>query len=1061
MIKVFSKRKKATQSKLDVLLQSVVSVYLYMAQTAKLSGSEINVIDRILHSMFGNEIPLYQIEQARRNILSIRDAANQLNACLSPADKIKLILNLISLAYHDRSKIHVLGNVEIVELVDLLRVDVNILDLVYDLFETDACRLDIPLELFTSRQTHYLLNSMVWGKSGSDFTLKNTDDSYRFIIIENLVLVAQEQGQIPSQANLVNSQNGEILALQNQRFYRIRDTNTLQIKSGATQLCFSLEDIWRLYAIRSSASLFSRVVDDTHKSRICYKDGRLILDKGTRNYGLRAHQLALDEQLTDHQKTCTVAEFILHKATDRESDESLNERYLELENNKPRISNTASANTLVKFARDGRGWHASVGTDTPIFLNKLPLIVASVFNLNQDVLTLGSNSFIINKNWELIEIPLQIDELKVEDVYHRFSKEGNVAIDGVSFCLKQGNMMAIMGPSGSGKTTLLKVLLGEIIPERARISIDGIDFVSNYAFFQKHIGYVPQDDLLFANLTVYENLYYNLRLRLPNIRNKDEIDSRIFNLLRNVGLYEQRFMIVGDVMHKKLSGGQRRRLNIALELISNPMIIILDEPTSGLSSKDSENITQFLSELKTQGKIIICTIHQPNATIFKQFDNIMLMDKGGCEVFFGTITDVFDYFQNEHSLASETLGSLTMKKELNMPEYFFDLIEISDQYQQRLFPPSYWKQKYRDYKFRMALDLDARLVETDQISKEQQVSSESGLSLIKSFLLLMRRNFTNKIRSKINIFMTMAVAPLLAFFTAIILRSTPQGSPYSFYENSNFMLFAFISIIIFIFIGLANSVDDILSEKRIIQREKKMNIGAGAILGSKYFVLFCMTIVQALLYYVVSSYILQIKGSMLPLVAGLLFSGILGYKMGLLASSVIHDRSAVINILPLIIIPQIMFSGAVIQFNDMNPRIRLNKDQEVPEFCQIIPSRWLYEGMVLAQYHYNRHTLVLTRYTSLFKDRDMDPRLKRQKIKQYAQKLEIHEDIHHTNSTAFNAIRINHGKFLNEDRNIFLSHTMKLGDRELKTVFVDLAICLLISGLLSLFTWIKIKYFYD
>jgi len=208
-------------------------------------------------------------------------------------------------------------------------------------------------------------------------------------------------------------------------------------------------------------------------------------------------------------------------------------------------------------------------------------------------------------------------------------------------------MMAIMGPSGSGKTTLLKVLLGELEPRRCQIEIDGMDLGRHYSFFRKFIGYVPQDDLLFANLSVYENIYFNLRLRMPQIRDVVQIRSRIDNLLKRVGLFEQRDMIVGDVMHKKLSGGQRRRLNIALELISNPMIIILDEPTSGLSSKDSENITQFLRELKEQGKIILCTIHQPNATILNQFDRVLLMDRNGTQVWFGDTDTVFDYFDEE------------------------------------------------------------------------------------------------------------------------------------------------------------------------------------------------------------------------------------------------------------------------------------------------------------------------------------------------------------------------------------------------------------------------------
>jgi ABC-type multidrug transport system permease subunit len=163
-----------------------------------------------------------------------------------------------------------------------------------------------------------------------------------------------------------------------------------------------------------------------------------------------------------------------------------------------------------------------------------------------------------------------------------------------------------------------------------------------------------------------------------------------------------------------------------------------------------------------------------------------------------------------------------------------------------------------------------------------------------------------------------------------------------------FLALCFISIIIFIFIGLANSIDDILSEKRSIKRELKLNVPAFNHLFSKTLVLFFMTLVQILLYYYISAGVLGMRGYLVPHALFLLLSGMTGYSLGLLFSSIIKDRNAVINILPLVIIPQIMFSGAVIRFADMNSSLRLNRKSEIPEFCHFIPSRWLYEGWLLA-----------------------------------------------------------------------------------------------------------------
>lgn len=692
-----------------------------------------------------------------------------------------------------------------------------------------------------------------------------------------------------------------------------------------------------------------------------------------------------------------------------------------------------------------------------VFINRKNLKETAIFTLNQDVISTGSMHFIINRNWELIEIPIEIKKLHVEEIHHSFASGGNIALDGISFQLSHGQMMAIMGPSGSGKTTLLKVLLGEIRADKSKIMIDDLDFVANYSFFQRHIGYVPQDDLLFTNLSVYENLYYNLRLRLPQIRDKIEIKTRIENILRNVGLYDQRNLIVGDVMNKKLSGGQRRRLNIALELVSNPMIMILDEPTSGLSSKDSENITRFLAEIKEQGKIIICTIHQPNATIFSTFDRVLLMDKGGCQVFYGNTDEVFKYFDDELAQLGNSANELHTKKKQRMPEYFFDLIELTNELGSRVFPPGYWKQRYRDFRFREAMDLGQHTKPKKVPGSGRLISTVFHRSALS---LLIKRTFVNKLRNRMNIFMTLCVAPILALLTAFVLRSTPEGIAYSFSRNQNLPLFGFVSIIIFIFIGLANSVDDILSEKRIIQREKKLNISVLANLGSKDAVLFLVTFLQASLYHYIASLVLDMRGFALPSIVFLSLSGIIGYKFGLLASSLINDRAALINILPLVIIPQIMFGGAVIKYADMNKNLRIFKKSEIPEFCQIIPSRWLYEGMVLAQDKYGYYNFRKQRFIHTIRDPKLTFEGYKKNLESYNHFLENYPEERYTNDVTTLMVRTANGRYLNQERNIFLSPKIMTFGKERSTLFLDFVASILIAFVLSLLTWIKLKFFY-
>ncbi len=1066
-VSLFARQKQSGGEHLDILLKAVVSVYFYMAKIGRMSGAEVNFIDRLLRTMFGNEIPLYQIEQARRQIMPLREAANFLNSHFHEADKLLLILNLVTLAYHDREKVQVLGNVEIVELVDLLQLDVNILDSIYDLFESDIQTVKLPWQAFLNRQNRHLKNSLLWGCQDADFIFHgNCDNPVIFILIEELTLVCVTCSDLDTALEdsyfLEPGSSTKTWLIPNQ-FYYFRPHATLHLglsrldeAPGDRTLKLDLEAVWTIHSLRISPD---RVPLPAGKERwlyLQYDRGRLLLLPSRSSKLNKGREVALDDIVPELDQELPLAALLTKTESAADSDHLVREHYLEYRDNRFHLISYPVGNALLRFQLVDQQWQVQPLGEPELYINRIALKETAPFSFNHDVLSLGTENYIINRNWELIEIPIDIQQLNVVDIQHSFVREARTALDGISFSLRQGSMLAIMGPSGCGKTTLLRVLLGEIVPGRAQIEIDGMDYLANYPLFQKHVGYVPQDDLLFAHLTVYENVYFNLMLRLPKLKDKEEIRSRIVNLLNTVGLYEQRDMIVGDVLHKTLSGGQRRRLNIALELISNPMIIILDEPTSGLSTKDSENITQFLHEMKQQGKIIICTIHQPNATIFRSFDHVLLLDNGGVQVYFGGTDAVFDYFDAELDQSGSEREQLHTKKSLSMPEYFHDLIELPDNLNQRRFKPDYWKQKYRDHRFRQTLDAEPESGQTDH--RASLPTAREKPCLWRNLKLMIRRSFINKLRSRINLSMTLGVAPLLALLTSLILRNQATPGNYSFYNNNNFPLFCFISVIIFIFIGLANSIDDILGEKRIILREKKMNLGMMTCLNSKYFVLLAMTLVQSLLYHIISSAILGMKGAELPLILSYTLSGIIGYHIGLLCSALITDRSAIINVLPLILIPQIMFGGAVILFSDMNSALKLNRRVEIPEFCQLIPSRWLYEHSVLAQHHLNRRSRLDARFQRKLEDKS-DPRYM-ELVDEYNQGLERLAQDDYINHLALSYIRHSHGRYVSQKRNIFLSYKSRLLGLELKTIHLNWAVIALFIAAMNILTWIKLRYFY-
>ncbi len=218
--------------------------------------------------------------------------------------------------------------------------------------------------------------------------------------------------------------------------------------------------------------------------------------------------------------------------------------------------------------------------------------------------------------------------------------EMKVLLDNVSFKALPGDMIALMGPSGAGKTTLLLALNGYLPPSNGIVRINGEDLYNIYDNLRGSIGYVPQDDLVHAELTVFEAVKYSARFRLPPDYSDEEIDARVEQTIKDLDLEGVKNLQIGKPEKKVLSGGQRKRVNIALELVTDPVLLFLDEPTSGLAADDTTALITLLSDLTKQtGKTIIMTIHQPAKDEFEKFTHCLVMGYGGIPMFFGPTKD--------------------------------------------------------------------------------------------------------------------------------------------------------------------------------------------------------------------------------------------------------------------------------------------------------------------------------------------------------------------------------------------------------------------------------------
>src|SRR5213595_3843248 len=266
-----------------------------------------------------------------------------------------------------------------------------------------------------------------------------------------------------------------------------------------------------------------------------------------------------------------------------------------------------------------------------------------------------------------------IRSLEVNEVTHRFNS-GEIGLEGISFGVTRGELVCVMGASGSGKSTLLRVLAGQLQPTSGEVILNGQSLYPNLDTLKRYVSYIPQEDAFDEQLTIGENLQFAAAIRSPHLSRRDRM-RRLEGKLLELGLGERRDAVVGSALRKTLSGGERKRLNIGLDMIGMSDVYLFDEPTSGLSSKDSEHVIEIIRSM-AHNKIIIVTIHQPSSKLFQMFHKAILLDKGGRLVFFGTPTEMLRYFaeaEHQHQFGAD-LGACPSCG-TTRPEFIFDVLE--------------------------------------------------------------------------------------------------------------------------------------------------------------------------------------------------------------------------------------------------------------------------------------------------------------------------------------------------------------------------------------------------
>lgn len=591
--------------------------------------------------------------------------------------------------------------------------------------------------------------------------------------------------------------------------------------------------------------------------------------------------------------------------------------------------------------------------DSVIFLNQIPLENEKI-EIVPSGSTIRSNRFkaiyysdiLSHFRTDEIETPIAF---KAENIYYKF-KNGNIGLRDISISEKNGRLIGVMGASGSGKSTLFNVLNGNEVPSSGRVLINDIDIHKERKKVEGIIGFVPQDDLLIEDLSVFQNLYYASKLCFSNY-SEEEIVKLVDKTLNSLGLYETKHLKVGNPLQKTISGGQRKRLNIGLELLREPMVLYMDEPTSGLSSRDSENIMDLLKELSLRGKLIFVVIHQPSSDIFKMFDKLVILDVGGYPIYYGNPVEAVQYFRETTKLVDKQTGSCSECGNVNA-EQIFNIIEtrVVDEYgrhtEQRKITPITWNEIFKS---------KIKMQELGEVTNNPKAVLDIP-GLFKQLTIFTARDLRSKLANKQYILINFLEAPLLAVILAVLVRFYPGEAfkpfEYVFQENVNIPAYIFMGVIVALFMGLTVSAEEIIKDQKILKRESFLHLSRGSYIASKLILLFSLSAIQAASFVLIGNFILSINGMYFSYWLVFFSASCFANVLGLNISASFNSAVTIYIIIPILLIPQILLSGVVVQFDQLNPAF--GSKSRVPLIGDLMISRWAYEALTVNQFKNNK-----------------------------------------------------------------------------------------------------------
>jgi ABC transport system ATP-binding/permease protein len=508
----------------------------------------------------------------------------------------------------------------------------------------------------------------------------------------------------------------------------------------------------------------------------------------------------------------------------------------------------------------------------------------------------------------------------------------------ISLGVEPGEFVALMGGSGAGKSTLLKTIVGIITPSWGSVLINGINLATDPVRARLALGYVPQDDIVHSDLTVREALRYGATMRLPLDTTSDEIDSRVAVVMNDLDIAHTADTIIGSAERQGISGGQRKRVNLALELLPQPPLLLLDEPTSGLSSADATNVFTLLRQLADEGHSIIVTTHGPALTDFKRFDRVIYLSSGELAYFGPAWPESASYFeamQRELGVkvppdtAEGANHALAVLEELKKSGTAAQ--EIARRYEQSKLYSTFVAERL------------GSLMEDSAARRKQGLPRPQDAA--QQFRNQLARYLRLKLRNRGSLPIQLAQAPTVAVLVNLVFGRA--GDNWEAWSK-----IAFFMVVAAVWFGCSNAAREIVGERPILLRERMVGLGVAPYILSKLTILGALSAIQCAVLvgitYLWQQGMHQTAGHAAApiLVWGILWlCSMTGVLMGLTLSAMVVTSETALSATPLLLIPEILLAGLIVPVQDLP-----HGPQELANF---VVTRWGFQAALEAMdWHY-------------------------------------------------------------------------------------------------------------